>query len=169
MFDLSMFFEDGGLSIPSERSEVFTLGDAINSVESGADLQTSANKYYEHRMWVWFDLYLLWTSGSQESEMYPQPTLEDCSDEIYNHFRSIFKAQRAELVNNLKVTVDGMVFDGDEVSRSRMVTAIATAEDDNEVVRWSLADNTVESVTSLQLKKALRLSGKEMENIWFQS
>ena len=100
--------------------------------------------------------------------MFDQPIYEDSLSVLKGHFRESFKSTRAESVGNIKVTVDGMEFDGDEMSRFRMTTATTSLVDDVETVQWALADNSVAAVTRVQLGQALRLSGIEMENIWFQ-
>ena len=79
--------------------------------------------------------------------------------------RETFKAIRQEQVNAIRVTVDGMVFDGDETSQTRMARAIAVM-DDIETTTWVLADNTVAQVTKEQLRQALRLAGEAQTAIW---
>lgn len=76
-----------------------------------------------------------------------------------------FKANRPALVQVIKVTVDGMEFDGDEISQTRMSRAIVVM-DDFEVVTWTLADNTYEIVTKAQLTQALKLAGLAQTALW---
>ena len=75
------------------------------------------------------------------------------------------KWKRAEAVANIKVTVDGMTFDGDEGSQTRMTRAVAVAKD-GEKTAWVLADNTIAEVTKEQLQQALRLAGQEQTKLW---
>ena len=79
----------------------------------------------------------------------------------------IFKQQRRDLVEAIKVTVDGMIFDGDEESQSRMSRAVSSATDMSETTLWKLADNTIVTVTAGQLKEAMRLAGQAQTAIWF--
>ncbi|WP_211831160.1 DUF4376 domain-containing protein [Kistimonas asteriae] len=83
------------------------------------------------------------------------------SDEIAEH-----KSTRAEKVASIVVEVDGLKFDGDEISQGRMGRAIIAASGDGDSVNWILADNTVATVTAAQLKQALRLAGEEMARLW---
>ena len=75
-------------------------------------------------------------------------------------------ATREELVAAITVTTNsGKVFDGDETSQRRMASAI-TAMDEADTITWVLADNTVATVTRVELREALRLAGAAMAEIW---
>ena len=80
------------------------------------------------------------------------------------------KAERADAVSKIAVTVDGMVFDGDEVSQERMArtitAAVATGEDMTAETTWVLADNAVARVSVQQLAQALRLAGERQTALW---
>lgn len=75
------------------------------------------------------------------------------------------KAEREDYVKRIVVEVDGMMFDGDEVSQDRMARSII-ALDLGEKVQWVLADNTVAQVTRAQLREALRKAGTAQTAIW---
>ena len=75
------------------------------------------------------------------------------------------KAEREEFVSKIVVEVDGMMFDGDEVSQDRMARSII-ALDLGEKVQWVLADNTIKMVTRAQLREALRKAGTAQTAIW---
>lgn len=79
--------------------------------------------------------------------------------------RAAFKVDRQAAVSAIKVSVDGMVFDGDERSQERMSRALVGMLDD-EFVLWVLADNTPTRVTKAQLFEALRLAGKRQTELW---
>lgn len=80
------------------------------------------------------------------------------------------KAERADAVSKITVTVDGMVFDGDEISQERMsrtiTAAVATGEDMSATTTWVLADNTVAKVSIKQLAQALRAAGEQQTQLW---
>ena len=80
------------------------------------------------------------------------------------------KAERAAAVSRITVTVDGMTFDGDEVSQERMArtitAAVATGEDMSATTTWVLADNTVAQVSMQQLAQALRAAGEQQTALW---
>lgn len=81
----------------------------------------------------------------------------------------IAKRERATKVAAIKVEVDGMTFDGDESAQSRMTRAITAAETaglDSTV--WVLADNTVATVTKVQLQQALAKAMVAMGELWTQ-
>lgn len=75
------------------------------------------------------------------------------------------KAERADYVSKIIVTVDGMQFDGDETSQDRMARS-CVALNEGETVQWVLADNTIAQVTKEQLRQALRLAGEAQTEIW---
>lgn len=77
-----------------------------------------------------------------------------------------WKAERQERVNAITVEVDGMAFDGDELSQGRMARAVAAADQMTEITEWTLADNTVAMVSVQTLKTACRLVGEEQTRIW---
>lgn len=81
------------------------------------------------------------------------------------------KEERADTVSKIKVTVDGMEFDGDEVAQTRMGRTIAAAialgvDLDTYTQTWVLADNTVAQPTIKQLAEALKLAGEAQTNVW---
>lgn len=75
------------------------------------------------------------------------------------------KSKRAEAVEQITVEVDGLVFDGDEVSQERMARSIVALED-GETIIWVLHDNSIANVTKEQLKTALRLAGQKQTELW---
>lgn len=97
-----------------------------------------------------------------QSEL-PQPTAQQLLQQE--------KKQRTQAVSKIKVQVDGMLFDGDQISQDRMSRTISAAQaqgvDFNTTTRtWVLADNTVQNPTIAQLAKALRLAGDEQTLLW---
>ena len=82
-------------------------------------------------------------------------------------YRSYLKAIRQDQVDRIIVTTNsGHVFDGDEVSQTRMARAIVGLPDDTLTIPWVLADNTVIEVNRVELQEALRLAGSAQATIW---
>lgn len=96
----------------------------------------------------------------------PEPTPEEIAEKELQQK----KAERAEAVNSITVTVDGMEFDGDETAQDRMARAItmfqANSLPADTVTPWVLADNTIAEVTVAQLSKALLLAGQAQTALW---
>ena len=97
----------------------------------------------------------------------PEPTAE----ELAALELAQAKMDRAEAVARITVTVDGMTFDGDEASQTRMgrtiAAAVALGADLAEEKRtWVLADNSIAEVTIAQLAEALRLAGDAQTALW---
>lgn len=81
------------------------------------------------------------------------------------------KYERADAVSKIIVEVDGMKFDGDEESQTRMGRTIAAAvalgvDLTTETRTWVLADNTIAEVTIAQLAEALKLAGDAQTELW---
>lgn len=96
----------------------------------------------------------------------PEP-VEPTPEELAKQELEEAKRVRKEAVAAIKVEVDGMTFDGDEVAQSRMARAITAADVagmDSTV--WVLADNTVANVTKAQLQQALTKSMLAMAELW---
>ena len=92
------------------------------------------------------------------------------AEEIAADTLATAKNVRAQAVSRILVTVDGMVFDGNEVAQERMArtitAAVATGEDMSATTTWVLADNTVAQVSIQQLARALRLAGEQQTELW---
>lgn len=91
----------------------------------------------------------------------PEPTEEEKQAQAL----ADAKRDRAKAVDRLTVEVDGMVFDGDEVSQARMSVAASSMTDDETNV-WVLHDNSVVQVTKAQLLQACRLARIAQSVLW---
>lgn len=96
----------------------------------------------------------------------PRPPEEVAAEELAQA-----KTERAAAVSRIIVTVDGMQFDGDEISQTRMSRAVILAvvfnkDLDATTTKWVLADNTVAYPTIRQLAQALMLAGEEQTAVW---
>ena len=96
----------------------------------------------------------------------PEPTVEELAAQAL----AKAKAERAAAVASITVTVDGMVFDGDETAQERMArtvtAAAATGASMDDTTTWVLHDNTVAQVSIRQLASALRLAGEAQTALW---
>lgn len=97
-----------------------------------------------------------------------KPAVKSVEEVLAPYNRTLFKKLRAEKVANIKVDVDGMVFDGDETAQSRMTRAMLIM-DDLETTEWYLADNSKVQVTKAQLKEACRAAALEQSQMWGQN
>lgn len=97
----------------------------------------------------------------------PEPTAEELAAQELAQA----KAERTEAVSRITVEVDGMVFDGDEESQTRMGRTIAAAvalgvDLKTETRTWVLADNSIAQPTIAQLAEALRKAGDAQTALW---
>lgn len=99
----------------------------------------------------------------------PQPTQEELEAQALAQAKS----ERAEAVKTITVEVDGLIFDGDEDSQTRMARTITASQalglPEDSTISWAMADtnaNKVEQVTIAQLSKALYLAGFKQSELW---
>ena len=99
----------------------------------------------------------------------PEPTQEELDAQALAQAKS----ERAEAVAKIVVEVDGMKFDGDEDSQTRMARTITASQalglPEDSTISWAMADtnaNKVEQVTIAQLSKALYLAGCKQSELW---
>lgn len=99
----------------------------------------------------------------------PEPTPEELEAQALAQA----KQERAEEVSKITVEVDGLIFDGDEDSQTRMARTITASQalglPEDPTISWAMADtnaNKVEQVTIAQLSKALYLAGCKQSELW---
>ncbi len=142
------------------KGETYTSADAVRSA-----IEHNENKRFGPNTDTadfWTRLGVVYT---EEPE--PEPTEEEIKAEALAKAKRV----RESAVAQIKVTVDGMEFDGDEVAQGRMsrtiAVAVAQGADLETTTRtWVLADNTVATVTVRQLAQALELAGNAQTTLW---
>ena len=77
-----------------------------------------------------------------------------------------WKQERAALVGAITVQVGDHLYQGDELSQSRMARFVAASTSDSDEVEWTMSDNTVANVTVSNLREALRLAVVRQTEIW---
>lgn len=113
---------------------------------------------YDDKVTFWANLGVTYTE-----EPDPEPTEEEKEAQRLEEAKRL----RAQQVAAIKVEVDGMTFDGDETSQSRMARALEVASITGmESTVWVLADNTVAEVTVAQMQQALSKAMLEMGELW---
>jgi hypothetical protein len=95
---------------------------------------------------------------------------QDTPEEIAERELALAKNVRSAAVDKITVTVDGMVFDGNEKAQDRMSRAV-TANSSlggtlDSTIQWVLADGTVGNPTLKQLSTALLLAQQEQARLW---
>lgn len=81
--------------------------------------------------------------------------------------RNEAKLVRQRSVDAIKVTANGKVFDGDEISQGRMARAIIGLQAAGlPTIEWVLADNTVTQATVAELTEAMILAGRAQGAVW---
>ena len=69
-------------------------------------------------------------------------------------FEADMSAFKSQLIENLTVFVDGIEFNADEKSQTRMIRAAASLSKNTDTVKWKTADEMILDITKLQLTKA---------------
>lgn len=77
-----------------------------------------------------------------------------------------WKSNRQTQVDNIEVTWDGTIYQGDEVSQGRMCRAILALPDDTTTTLWIAKDNTPTQLNRLDLASILRLAGEAHTALW---
>jgi len=103
-----------------------------------------------------------------EDETYEE--VQELRSHSLHNESAYLKSLKLGLVNEIKVTVNDKVFDGNEVSQDRIMRAINVALiTGKDTALWRLADNTEVEVTLDELKEALSLANAEMSRIWLNA
>ena len=93
-------------------------------------------------------------------------TVSEKSRQKFEQDYAIWKQERAALVGAITVQVGDHLYQGDELSQSRMARFVAASTSDSDEVEWTMSDNTVANVTVSNLREALRLAGVRQTEIW---
>ncbi len=93
-------------------------------------------------------------------------TVAQKQQQAHEQALAMWRIARDEAIANITVTVDGMIFNGDEAHQQRMGCAIVAAANMNTTYSWILTNGTHVSVTAAQLKQALRLAVIERIALW---
>lgn len=81
--------------------------------------------------------------------------------------REQLKQERQAAVDAITVTVNGKVFDGDEISQGRMARALRVADITGQTsCTWVMHDNSAVDVTREDLAQALSLAMEAQGAIW---
>lgn len=95
-------------------------------------------------------------------------TAEDKQKQQMEANYQAWKASRQLAVDAITVEVGGRIYDGDETSQNRMARAVAAADSLEDIVSWTLADNSTALVSAGDLKEALRLAGLKQTEVWIE-
>ncbi len=102
-----------------------------------------------------------------EDETYKE--VEELRSHSLHNESAYLKSLKLQRVNDIKVTVNDKVFDGNEVSQDRIMRVISVALiTGNNTTLWRLADNTEVEVTLDEFREALSLASQEMSRIWLE-
>lgn len=140
-----------------EYSNSWEVRQAIDKAENTAFGPEPTGEYEEKKaFWEQFGV-------TYTEEPDPEPTPEEIAAQELEEAKRL----RAQQVATIKVEVDGMIFDGDETSQSRMARALEVASITGmQSTVWVLADNTVAEVTVAQMQQALSKAMLEMGELW---
>lgn len=135
--------------------------------EDGSVMDFSAGQYADDCLITEKEIVRIWDGRYFVEDEQPEMP-QDVKDRLAMEEA---KRVRAETVSGIKVTVDGMVFDGDEIAQGRMGRTIAACvakgyDLDTTMRTWVLADNTVAQVSVRQLAQALELAGDAQTAAW---
>lgn len=92
-------------------------------------------------------------------------TLEDKLDKQKQAEYQAWKSDRQNKVDNLEVEHNGVIYQGDELSQTRIARAISVM-DDNETTEWVAKDNSIQTLNKADLSAILKEAGIKQTLIW---
>lgn len=101
-------------------------------------------------------------SGNTHELVFRDITDDEFKDGTY----AFFKKVKAILVSNITISHNGVEYQGDEESQSRMSRAINSLPE-NGTIEWKAKDNSKQILTKYDLKEILYLAGQEQTRILF--
>ena len=75
------------------------------------------------------------------------------------------KIKQCQLLADIEVTYDGVIYQGDETSQSRLSRAISSMADDVMIIKWKAKDNSISELNRVDLKQILFLAIQEQTRI----
>ena len=76
-----------------------------------------------------------------------------------------WKSERQNKVDNLEVIYNEVVYQGDELSQTRMARAVSVM-DDSETTQWVAKDNSIQTLNKADLSAILKEAGIKQTLIW---
>ena len=89
------------------------------------------------------------------------PTPEEIQQGLYNQWKS----ERQSKVDNIEVELNGVIYQGDETSQTRIARAVSVMED-TDTTMWVAKDNSVNELSKADLKYILKEAGTKQTLIW---
>lgn len=161
------FILDGGVSLPGEIIELDYNKTNESCWINGKAFQAFPHEYAESVLALITTL--ISNKEMREREQAEQEEAERMAnmteEEKEAQALEQAKVERSDAVGKITVEVDGMTFDGNEVSQQRMARCVMVMND-GESISWVLADNSVAVVTKEQLKKVLSLAVVKQSELW---
>ena len=95
----------------------------------------------------------------EEIELILNPPLT--TEQIYTNWKS----ERQNKIDNLEVVHNDIVYQGDELSQTRIARAISVM-DDIETTQWVAKDNSIQTLNKADLSAILKEAGIKQTLIW---
>ena len=86
-------------------------------------------------------------------------------DDFKSYNEQNYKTIRQNIVDNIEVIYNEIIYQGDEKSQDRMSRAIV-GMDDEDTIEWTAKDNSKVVLLRNDLKQILRLAGIEQTKVW---
>lgn len=86
-------------------------------------------------------------------------------DDFKSYNEQNYKTIRQNIVDNIEVIYNEIIYQGDEKSQDRMSRAIV-GMDDEDTIKWTAKDNSRVVLLRSDLKQILRLASIEQTKLW---
>jgi len=156
----------------NDKNEIFAYDDEqvkkgygkdLELLESGEfyDPKTKSIKPYK------LDNFLEVKRDKNNNIIYPQKLIDELHKKELDKKIQKWKKERQKKVDNIEVTYDNVVYQGDELSQTRIARAI-TAMSDSDSIDWIAKDNTIHKLTKDDLKAILLKASQEQAKLWVE-
>lgn len=95
------------------------------------------------------------------------PDMDKINEVLKTQKLQEWKTNRTELVQNIEITYNEVIYQGDEKSQDRMSRAINGLQD-TDTIQWVAKDNSVHDLLKEDLISILSLAGNEQSRLWIE-
>ena len=139
----------------NKQNEIFNISDLKESIEKAE--QQGLIKLTDKQLKAYYNkpLFGVWNGNEWVSDV------EKTKQAEYQ----TWKYERQNKVDNIEVIHNEVVYQGDELSQTRMARAISVMDDD-ETTQWVAKDNSIHTLNKADLSAILKEAGIKQTLIW---
>lgn len=101
-----------------------------------------------------------------DREATPEEVAQYKADRLAKQTVTDWKTNRQTEVDNIEVNYNGIIYQGDEISQTRMARALSVMSDTDIFDGWVSKDNSLHSLTKADFIAILKTAGAKQSAIW---